>query len=60
MASDVNLRQLVSYGGSKIRRDDAAFIKALSLKAKAEELQRKYPKRWRYGKRMLHRIRELH
>jgi len=31
-ASDVNLRQSVSYDGSKVRRDDTAFIKVLSLK----------------------------
>jgi len=52
---DVNLRQLVSYDGSKVKRYNTAFIKALSLKAK--ELERKYPKRWRYNKRILQRIR---
>jgi len=57
---DVNLRKLVFYDGKKVRRVDTPFIKALSLRAKAEEIQRKYPKRWRYNKRILERIRELH
>jgi len=38
MSLDVNLRQLVSYDGGKVRRHITAFIKALSLEAKAEEL----------------------
>ena len=54
------MRQLVYYDGSKVRKDDTAFIKAYSLKAKAEGLRRKHPKKWRHGKRILHRIRELH
>jgi len=57
---DVNLRKLVFYDGKKVRRVNTPFIKALSLRAKAEEIQRKYPKRWRYNKRILERIRSLH
>jgi len=57
---DINLVKLVYYDGKKVRRVDTPFIKALSLRAKAEEIQRKYPKRWRYNKRILNRIRELH
>jgi len=57
---DVNLVKLVFYDGKKVRRKDTQFIKALSLRAKAEEIQRKYPKRWRYNKRILNRVRELH
>jgi len=57
---DVNLVKLVYYDGRKVRREDTPFIKALSLRAKAEEIQRKYPKRWRYNNRILNRVRELH
>jgi len=57
---DVNLRKLVYYDSKKVRRVDTPFIKALSLRAKAEEIQKKYPKRWRYNERILKRIRELH
>ena len=60
IALDINLRKLVFYDGRKVRRVNSPFIKALSLRAKAEEIQRKYPKRWRYNKRILNRIRELH
>jgi len=57
---DVNLRKLVFYDGRKVRRVDTPFVKALSLRAKAEEIQRKYPKRWRYNKRILKRVKSLH
>jgi len=57
---DVNLVKLVYYDGRKVRRKDTPFIRALSLRAKAEEIQRKYPKRWRYNKRILNRVRSLH
>jgi len=57
---DVNLRKLVFYDGKKVRREDTPFIKALSLRAKAEEIQRKYPKRWRYNKRILNRVKSLY
>ncbi len=36
------------------------FIDALRFKAKAEELQKKYSKRWRYNERILNRIKKLH
>ena len=57
---DVNLAKLVFYDGKKVRREDTPFIKALSLRAKAEEIQKKYPKRWRYNRRILERIRGLY
>ncbi|RLG58999.1 transposase, partial [Candidatus Geothermarchaeota archaeon] len=57
---DINLRQLTLYDGRKVRRVRTRFMEALSLKAYAEELQRKYPKRWRYNLRILNRIRSLH
>ncbi len=60
IAIDINLRQLTLYDGRKVRRVSTRFIEALSLKAYAEELQRKYPKRWRYNLRILNRIRALH
>jgi len=59
VALDVNLKQIVSYGGASIRRYKTRFIDALSKKARAEELQKKYPKRWRYNNRILKRIRTL-
>jgi len=57
---DINLVKLVYYDGRKVRREDTPFVKALSLRAKAEGIQKKYPKRWRYNNRILKRIRELH
>jgi len=57
---DVNLKKLVFYDGRKVRRKNTPFVKTLSLRAKAEEIQRKYPKRWRCNKRILNRVRELH
>ena len=59
VALDVNLKQIVSYDGASIRRYKTRFIDALSKKARAEELQKKYPKRWRYNNRILKRIRTL-
>ena len=47
IALDVNLRHVVAYDGSSIRRYRTRFINALSKKARAEELQKKYPKRWK-------------
>ncbi|OYT47651.1 MAG: transposase [Desulfurococcales archaeon ex4484_42] len=60
LALDVNLRHIVTYDGSSVRRYRTRFINALSKRARAEELQRKYPKKWRYNKRVLSRIRSLH
>jgi len=57
---DVNLVKLVYYDDRKVRREDTPFVKALSLRAKAEEIQRKYPKRCRYNKRILNRVKSLH
>jgi len=50
----------VFYDGKKVRREDTPFVKALSLRAKAEEIQSKYPKRWRYNKRISNKVRSLH
>jgi len=60
VALDVNLRHVVSYDGSKIRRYGTRFIDALGKRARAEEIERKYPKRWRFNERILNRVRELH
>jgi len=60
IALDVNLRHVISYDGSKIRRYETRFLDALSKKAKAEDIQRKYPRMWRYNKKILNRVRELH
>ncbi len=57
---DVNLKQIVSYDGASARRYKTRFIDALSKRARGEELQKKYPKRWRYNSRILKRIRSLH
>jgi len=60
IALDVNLRHIVSYDGSEVRRYRTRFVDALSKKARAEDIQRKYPKRWRYNEKILNRIKELH
>jgi len=59
IALDVNLRHIVSYDGSKIRRYRTRFLDALSKRAKAEEIQKRYPKRWRFNENILNRVREL-
>ncbi|RLG87619.1 MAG: transposase [Thermoprotei archaeon] len=60
LALDINLKQIVAYEGASVRRYRTRFIDALSKKARAEELQKKYPKRWRYNNRILKRIKSLH
>jgi len=60
IALDENLRHVVAYDGSSIRRYKTRFINALGRKARAEELQKKYSKRWRYNTRILNRIKKLH
>jgi len=60
IALDVNFRHIVSYDGSEVRRYRTRFVDALSKRARAEEIQEKYPKRWRFNKKILNRIRELH
>lgn len=60
IALDINLRKIVMYDGRSVRRIKTRFVEALSLKACAERLQKKYPERWRYNKRILYRIRKLH
>lgn len=57
---DVNLRMVTVFDGSKARRYKMRSVEALSKKTRAEELQEKYPKRWRYNKRILSRIKPLH
>jgi len=57
---DVSLKKLVCYDGRKVRRVDTPFVKALSLRAKAEGIQKKYPRRWRYNNRVLNRLKSLH
>ena len=57
---DMNLRQITTCDGSNVRRYRTRFIDALSKRARAEELQKKYHKRWGYNKRILSRVRALH
>jgi len=60
IALDVNLKTITTYNGSEIRRFKTRFVDALSKRKRAEELQDKYPKRWRYNERVLSRIRFLY
>jgi len=60
VALDINLKHVVSYDGSETRRYRTRFVDALSKRGEAEEVQRKYSKKWRYNERILYRIRELH
>lgn len=60
LALDINLVHVVLYDGCSIKRVKTRFKDALSKRARAEELQKKYPSRWRYNPRILNRIRELH
>ncbi|MFP3302106.1 MAG: RNA-guided endonuclease TnpB family protein [Caldivirga sp.] len=60
VALDINLKTIVAYNGFGVRRFKTRFADALSKRRRAEELQRKYPKRWRFNKRILNRISSLH
>ncbi|MCD6300556.1 MAG: transposase [Staphylothermus sp.] len=60
LAFDVNLKHIVAYDGSSVRRRTTRFIDALSKRARTEEIQSNYPKRWRYNGRILNRIKSLH
>jgi len=60
IALDINLRTVTAYDGSEVRRFRTRFVDALSRKKRAEELQKKYAKRWRYNEKILNRIRALH
>ena len=60
MAIDVNLKAITTFNGIETRRFRTRFVEALSKRARAEELQKRYPKRWRYNERILGRIRALH
>jgi putative transposase len=59
VALDINLRVVTMYDGSDIRRYKTRFMDALSKKKRAEELQKKYPKRWRYNEKIFNRVRKL-
>jgi len=60
IALDVNLRHIVSYDGSRVRRYRTRFVDALGKRGRAEDIQRKYPKRWRFNEKILDRVRDLH
>jgi putative transposase len=60
IALDINLRMVTAYDGSDVRRYRARFVDALSKRKLAEELQKKYPKRWRYNKKILSRVKAFH
>ncbi len=57
---DINLRKIVIFNGRSIRRIDTRFMEALSMKIHAERLQKKYPRMWRYNRRIQDRMRKLH
>ena len=56
---DINLKKIVVYDGVRVRRVDTRFFEAYSLKVHAEKLQKKYPRMWRYSKRVFNRVRNL-
>jgi len=60
IALDINLRHVVVFDGSNVWRYETRFYEALALKARAEELQRRYPRTWRFSKRVNARLRSLH
>jgi len=60
IALDINLRMVTAYDGSEVRRFKTRFVDALSKRRRVEELQKKYPERWRYSKKILSKIKELH
>jgi len=59
IALDINLRTITAYDGSEVRRFRTRFVDVLSKKKRAENLQ-KYPKRWRYNKKILSRVKAFH
>ena len=60
MAIDVNLKNVTLFNGSEVRRYKTRFVEALSKRARAEELQRKYSRMWRYNEGILNRVKALH
>jgi len=60
IALDINLRHIVAFDGSSVWRYETRFNEALALKARAEELQRRYPRMWRFNRRIYTRFRSLH
>jgi putative transposase len=60
IALDINLRMVTAYDGSEVRRYRARFVDALSKRKRAEELQKKYAKRWRFNEKILSRVKALH
>ena len=49
-----------TYDGSEVKGFKTRFVNALGKRKRAEELQEKYPKKWRYNERILGRARSLH
>jgi len=60
IALDINLRTVTACNGSEIRRYRARFVDALGKRKQGEELMKKYPKKWRYNKKILERVGSLH
>jgi len=60
IALDINLRHIVAFDGSNVWRYETRFYEALALKARAEELQRRYPRMWRFSRRIYTRFKLLH
>ncbi|MCC6057207.1 MAG: zinc ribbon domain-containing protein, partial [Desulfurococcaceae archaeon] len=48
------------YDGSDVRRYKTGFVDVLSKRKRAEELQKKYAKRWRFNEKILSRVKALH
>jgi putative transposase len=60
IALDINLRTATACDGSEIRRYRARFVDALGKRKRGEELMKKYPKKWRYNKKILEKVGSLH
>jgi len=57
---DINLKKVVIYNGSRVRRLDTRFTEALYLKHLAEEVQKRHSYAWRRNRKWLKIIRALH
>jgi len=55
VAIDSNLKQIATYDGSGVKRFRARFVDALGRRARAEEIQRKHSRRWRYNEKILNK-----
>jgi hypothetical protein len=51
---------VVAFDGCDVRRFKIKFMKALSRKKRAEEIQKRYSRMWRYSRGILSRFKSLH